>query len=98
MAAIHKGEEEQVSLAHKEALKLVLSLESLLKKLESGEDTSIFLQGRLATNLNQLERLHHDLTLKVKRLPASERDLWRIKVKNLGSKKKVHPRFYGTIL
>eukprot|EP00026_Physarum_polycephalum_P013867 Phypoly_transcript_14320.p1 GENE.Phypoly_transcript_14320~~Phypoly_transcript_14320.p1 ORF type:complete len:217 (+),score=27.35 Phypoly_transcript_14320:2-652(+) len=68
---------------YKESNKLLMLVRGDLELLETGKDTSVFLQGRLTTNLNQLSRVTNDLSSLVGQQPGLKRELWRIRVKQL---------------
>jgi len=67
----------------KEANKLLLIVRDDLEQLETGKDTSVFLQGRLATNINNLSRLSEGLNGLVGQQSGPKKDIWRIRVKQL---------------
>jgi Golgi SNAP receptor complex protein 2 len=79
--------EDEIEIKYKECKKLVLILQSQLTDLETGADTSVFLQGRIATNINALSRLTNALQNLQSQLPSS-RELWRIKVRQIVEEQK----------
>lgn len=76
-------EEENISAGYKQSRKLVLTLQHQLEQLESGEDTTVFLQGRIATNVNTLSRLTQNLMVLINQLSHPKREIWDIKIKQL---------------
>uniref|UniRef100_A0A6B2LHW1 t-SNARE coiled-coil homology domain-containing protein n=1 Tax=Arcella intermedia TaxID=1963864 RepID=A0A6B2LHW1_9EUKA len=74
---------ERIEGDYKDAKRLLVSVRSKLTKLASGKDTSIFLQGDLATSVKALneitERLQNDLAF----VPPSKADVWSSKIKLL---------------
>jgi hypothetical protein len=69
--------EEEIEIKFKECKKLLLTLQSQLTDLETGADTSVFLQGRIATNINALSRLTNALQNLQSQLPSSK-EIWRM--------------------
>lgn len=69
----------EIETKYKESKKLLLTLRSQLEELETGKDTSIFLQGRIATNINALSRLTQSLqTLQTQLIATNPREIWRM--------------------
>eukprot|EP01112_Ceratiomyxa_fruticulosa_P002140 TRINITY_DN1226_c0_g1_i1.p1 TRINITY_DN1226_c0_g1~~TRINITY_DN1226_c0_g1_i1.p1 ORF type:complete len:214 (+),score=29.23 TRINITY_DN1226_c0_g1_i1:346-987(+) len=68
---------------YKGAGKLLLGIRSDLEMLETGKDTSILLQSRLATNISSLERITDSLDSMVGTQDSARRDIWRFRVKQL---------------
>jgi hypothetical protein len=66
-------------------------LQSQLTDLETGADTSVFLQGRIATNINALSRLANTLQNLQSQLPSSK-EIWRMykRKRNIDRKTKKH--------
>jgi len=54
-----------------------------LEALETGKDSSVFLQGRLATNINNVSRICDTLDNEVAQQSGPKREIWRIRVKQL---------------
>jgi len=67
----------------KEGNKLLLLVRGDLEQLETGKDTSVFLQGRLTSNINNLSRIADLLTSLAGQQTGPKRDIWRIRVKQL---------------
>ena len=68
--------EEDIEQKYKSATVILHALHHLLEQLESGQDTSVMMQGRIATNINSLSRLTRDMQTLKHQLPASKRELW----------------------
>jgi len=68
---------------YKSATKLLLEIRDELESLETSFDTSVFMEGRLSINLNNLSRLSEQLEGAIGQLPASKRDLWKIRIKHI---------------
>ena len=68
--------EDDIESNHKSATKILHSLHHLLEMLESGQDTSVMMQGRIATNINSLSRITQSMQSLRNQLPASKRELW----------------------
>ncbi|KAF2077346.1 hypothetical protein CYY_001349 [Polysphondylium violaceum] len=68
---------------YKQANKLLFSIRSDLEAIETGQDTSVIIQGRLSTNINQLARMIDQIDSMVSNEPVGKREIWRIKVKQL---------------
>jgi len=90
---------EAVESTYKDAKRSILLLRSQLAQLATGQDTSIFLQGTLATGVKTLSELSSKLQEDVKTVPGSKRDLWMIKVQQVVSeqyelRKAIEGHFY----
>ncbi|KAN0039672.1 hypothetical protein ACTA71_007477 [Dictyostelium dimigraforme] len=68
---------------YKQANKLLFSIRNDLETLETGTDTSVIIQSKLSTNINQLSRLSDQIDGMVSNEPIAKREIWRIKVKQL---------------
>jgi hypothetical protein len=68
--------EEDIEQKYKSATVILHTLHHLLEQLETGQDTSVMMQGRVATNINSLSRLTRDMQTLKHQLPASKRELW----------------------
>lgn len=68
--------EEDIESKYKQATKLLHALHDLLEQLETGQDRSVMMQGRIATNLNSLSRLTQGMQALKNQLPGSKRELW----------------------
>mmetsp|Transcript_9035 Transcript_9035/g.12420 ORF Transcript_9035/g.12420 Transcript_9035/m.12420 type:complete len:215 (-) Transcript_9035:30-674(-) len=75
--------EDAIETKHKEAYKLLLEIRDELEQIETGQDTSVFIEGRISANLNNLARLTEHLEGLVLKQSPAKRELWRIKVKQL---------------
>ena len=65
---------------HASARKIVLTVNQLLEKLESGRDTSLTLQSQISQHLNALAREVQSLEDLLPSEAAARRSLWRKKV------------------
>lgn len=68
--------EDDIESKYKAATKILHALHDLLEQLETGQDRSVMMQGRIATNLNSLSRLTQSMQQLKSQLPASKRELW----------------------
>lgn len=68
--------EDDIETKYKSATKMLHTLHHLLEELESGQDTSVMMQGRIATNINSLSRLTQAMQTLKNQLPATKRELW----------------------
>lgn len=68
--------EDDIESKYKSATKILHALHDLLEQLETGQDRSVMMQGRIATNLNSLSRLTQSMQQLKNQLPASKRELW----------------------
>ncbi|EAL73679.1 v-SNARE family protein [Dictyostelium discoideum AX4] len=63
---------------YKQANKLLFSIRNDLETLETGTDTSVIIQSKLSTNINQLSRLSDQIDGMVSNEPIAKREIWRI--------------------
>jgi len=75
--------EETIDEKYKITYKLSLEIRDQLEHLETGPDASVFLQGKISTNINNLSRQTEQLEAMVSQQSASRRELWRIRIKQL---------------
>lgn len=68
--------EDDIEGKYKSATKILHALHDLLEQLETGQDRSVMMQGRIATNLNSLSRLTQSMQQLKNQLPATKRELW----------------------
>ncbi|EGC39993.1 hypothetical protein DICPUDRAFT_147144 [Dictyostelium purpureum] len=68
---------------YKQSNKLLFSIRNDLETLETGQDTSVIIQSKLSTNINQLSRLTDQIDGMVSNEPVAKREIWRIKIKQL---------------
>eukprot|EP01125_Pyxidicula_operculata_P017178 TRINITY_DN5999_c0_g1_i2.p1 TRINITY_DN5999_c0_g1~~TRINITY_DN5999_c0_g1_i2.p1 ORF type:complete len:212 (-),score=22.70 TRINITY_DN5999_c0_g1_i2:13-648(-) len=64
----------------KEAKKLILTLRPQIASLESGQDVSVMLQGRVATNMTSLIKCCARLQENMKSLSSVKRETWSLKL------------------
>eukprot|EP01132_Coremiostelium_polycephalum_P005851 gene5851-7280_t len=68
---------------YKQANKLIFTIRNDLDTIETGSDTSVMIQARLSTNINQLSRITDQIDGMISDEPVSKREIWRIKIKQL---------------
>ena len=68
--------EDDIEAKYKSATKIIHALHDLLEQLETGQDRSVMMQGRIATSLNSLSRLTQSMQALKNQLPSSKRELW----------------------
>jgi Golgi SNAP receptor complex protein 2 len=73
---------------HASARKIVLSVDQLLERLESGRDTSLALQSDISQHLNLLAREVQALEDELPTIGASQRALWKKRIVQLQEQSK----------
>jgi hypothetical protein len=63
---------------YKGAYKLLLETRDQLEQLETGQDSSDIIQGRISGNVNTLARLASQLEMQIGQQNATTRELWRM--------------------
>lgn len=68
---------------YKAAHQILLALRSDLEQLETGQDASVFVEGRVATNIAALAKHNEALETLFSQLPphGTKRDYWRVYVR-----------------
>jgi hypothetical protein len=69
---------ESLDEKYKNAHKLLLQVKDQLELLETGQDTSVFLQGKISTNLHNLSLINEQLEKLIAEQTATRRELWRM--------------------
>eukprot|EP01114_Cavostelium_apophysatum_P024352 TRINITY_DN9500_c0_g1_i1.p1 TRINITY_DN9500_c0_g1~~TRINITY_DN9500_c0_g1_i1.p1 ORF type:complete len:241 (-),score=43.77 TRINITY_DN9500_c0_g1_i1:136-795(-) len=75
--------ESTIDERYKVAYKLLLEIRDQLEHLETGQDASVFMQGKISTNINHLSRQNEQLEALIPQQPPSKREIWRIRIKQL---------------
>jgi hypothetical protein len=78
LGLVTPAHEADIDEKYKSARKLILTLQHQLEQLETGADTSVFMQGKIATNLNTLARINDTLQSMKKALPNTKREIWNM--------------------
>lgn len=71
-------DQETIDEKYKVAYKLLLEIRDQLEQLESGQDATVFTQGKISTNINNLSRMGDQLEIMASQQPASRREIWRM--------------------
>jgi len=79
------AEEPTIDEKYKSATKLLLETRDEVEQLETGQNTSVFIEGRISVNLNNLSRLIDQLQTIIVQQPINKRDLWKIRIKQLNN-------------
>lgn len=87
-AAAAAAEVSEAETQYKNARRVLLTLHSQLEVLESGADQSVFMQGKIATNINALSRVVAQLPTYAKAMPVDKRELWTVKCRQLAEDEK----------
>lgn len=69
-------DEEGLNGLYKQSKRLILTLQHQIEQLETGEDTSVFIQGRISSNINSLSRLTQNLQSMKRNLPDYKKEIW----------------------
>ncbi len=71
-------ESQTIDEKYKGAYKLLLETRDQLEQLETGQDISDIIQGRICGNVNSLARVTNQLETLVNQQSAAKRELWRM--------------------